>query len=193
MSYLTISPLEQKDIPEAVEVLSDAMLGVPLHTTVFQGRAQEARRELRHMSEELVHDPAGVIWVAKLDEQVVGVLRMKWCLGRYISDLLADEAVLRDTVSRVAYWQSVWARHDPREPHWHLGPVGILPSHQHSGTGTALLQRFCGEMDARQTASYFETDRPWLVPFCQKFGFQLVDEADIFGVKNYFMWRAPQS
>jgi GNAT superfamily N-acetyltransferase len=191
MSDFAISLLESEDISEAIQVLTDAMLSVPLHVAVFQGRDEAARRELWQMSAELLRHPPGMICVAKLDEQIVGVMHMKLCFGRGPSSQEADETTLQNTASRVAHWQNAWARRDPPEPHWHLGPVGVLPQCQGSGIGTALLQHFCREVDARKAAAYFETDRPWLVPFCQRFGFQVVDDADIFGVKNYFLWRSP--
>jgi ribosomal protein S18 acetylase RimI-like enzyme len=57
--------------------------------------------------------------------------------------------------------------------------------------GTALMARFCHEVDARLAAAYLETDQSRSVRFYQRFGFQVVDEVDIFEVKNYFMWRPP--
>jgi ribosomal protein S18 acetylase RimI-like enzyme len=66
-----------------------------------------------------------------------------------------------------------------------------VPPRQGCGIGTALMGRFCREVDARQGAAYLETDQSRSVRFYQRFGFQVVDEVDIFEVKNYFMWRPP--
>ncbi len=71
--------------------------------------------------------------------------------------------------------------------------MGVVPSRQGSGVGTALMQRFCLEVDVRKVAAFLETDRSTNVRFYQKFGFQMVKEVDIFEVKNYFMWRSPAS
>ena len=51
-----------------------------------------------------------------------------------------------------------WAKHDPEEPHWHLGPVAV---------------------DA-----HLETDRPENVSFYERFGFEIVGEQEVLGVPN---------
>ena len=191
MKDLTILPLEQRDISEAARVLSLAMLSCPIHVAVFQGQDAEVRRVQQQMFARLLRHYPGLVFVAKLDGQIVGVLRMKSCRGRQASHPEADEDTLQDTASRLSYWQAVWDQHDPKEPHWHLGPVGVVPSHQGSGIGTALMRHFCHEVDARKAAAFLETDRSGNVRFYQSFGFQVVDEIDIFQVKNYFMRRPP--
>jgi ribosomal protein S18 acetylase RimI-like enzyme len=191
MKDLTILLLEQGDIPEAARVLSLAMLSCPIHVAVFQGQDADVRRVQEQMFARLLRHYPGLVFVAKLDGKIVGVLRMKSCRGRQTSHPEADESTLKDTASRLSYWQAVWDQHDPQEPHWHLGPVGVVPLHQSSGIGTALMRRFCREVDAREAAAFLETDRSENVRFYRGFDFQVVDEIDIFHVKNYFMRRPP--
>jgi len=47
---------------------------------------------------------------------------------------------------RKSVWHSEWGRHDPLKQHWHLGPIGVLPTHQGSGIGSILMERFCKEV-----------------------------------------------
>ena len=190
MDDLTISALQGKDISAAAHVLSLAMVGCPIHIAVFQGQDEEVRRVQALMFDRMLRQRPGLVYVATLDRRVVGVLRLHECQGGQATEPQDDEAALQDTESRVAYWQAVWDYHDPREPHWHLGPVGVLPELQGSGIGTALMQRFCHEVDARQAAAFLETDQPGNVRFYRGFDFQLVEKLDIFGVRNYFMWRS---
>ena len=193
MKDLTILLLEQGDIPEAARVLSLAMLSCPIHVAVFQGQDAEVRRVQEQMFARLLRHYPGLVFVARLDGKIVGVLRMKSCRGRQASHPEADESTLKDTASRLSYWQAVWDQHDPQEPHWHLGPVGVVPSHQGSGIGTALMRRFCREVDAREAAAFLETDRSESVRFYRGFDFQVVSEVDIFEIKNYFMRRPPNA
>ena len=144
------------------------------------------------MFDTLLRDFPGVVFLGKIDKQTVGVLRMKSCEGSQASSQETDEDVLTETVSRVSHWKNVWALHDPVDSHWHLGPVGVLPFHQDTGFGTQLMCRFCREVDACKSPAYLETDLPENVRFYQKFNFQVVGETDIFGVKNFFMWRSPR-
>lgn len=192
MSKLAISLLEKKEILVAARTLSLAMLSNPIHAAVYQDQGDETRQELERVFETLLHDLPGVVFLGKIHKQTVGVLRMKSCEGSQASNEETDEDVLTDIDSRVSHWKNVWAHHDPIEPHWHLGPVGVLPSHQGTGLGTQLMRRFCQEVDACKSAAYLETDIPENVRFYQKFDFQVVDETDIFGIKNFFMWRSPR-
>ena len=82
-----------------------------------------------------------------------------------------------------------WARNDPLDQHWHLGPIGVLPSHQGFGIGSELMQRFCNEVDACLAKAYLETDLDQNVRFYEKFGFKVVSESEIFHVKNRYMLR----
>jgi ribosomal protein S18 acetylase RimI-like enzyme len=188
---LTVSLLDHRDIPEAARVLGLAMVSCPIHVAVFQGQGDEVRRVQGSMFASLLRRNPGLVFVAKLDGQVIGVLRMKSCSGGRASFPEADEGALRDTASRLDYWQTIWQCHDPGEPHWHLGPVGVLPSLQGRGIGAVLMERFCQEVDARRGAAFLETDQSRSVRFYRRFGFRVVGEVDIFDVKNYFMWRPP--
>ena len=189
MSDLKISPLGKRDSSEAARVLSLAMVSCPIHVAVFQGQGEEVRHLQELMFEHMLRQRRGIVYVARLDGRIAGVLRMKSCHGHEASPPEDDEGSLHDTKSRLEYWQAVWAQYDPREPHWHLGPVGVLPPLQGSGVGAALMRHFCHEVEARQAAAFLETDQSRTVRFYQRFGFQVVDQVDIFGVRNYFMWR----
>jgi ribosomal protein S18 acetylase RimI-like enzyme len=103
--------------------------------------------------------------------------------------LILRAAVLRGAMGRAAKLQDIWGKHDPKEPHWHLGPVGISPPLQGRGIGTQLMNRFCALVDEDRRPAYLETDRPENVPFYKRFGFRVVGEIPILAVDNWFMWR----
>jgi len=90
---------------------------------------------------------------------------------------------------RVLKWTGEWARRDPAEPHWHLGPVAVAPDLQGQGIGSSMLAAFCDRMDACDGMSYLETDKPENVALYQKFGFMVVADANVLGVQNWFMTR----
>jgi len=89
-------------------------------------------------------------------------------------------------------WVGEWARRDPAEPHWHLGPVAVDSHLQGQGIGSAMLVDFCARMDDERALSYLETDKSENVRFYQKFGFTVIAEAEILGVPNWFMSRPPR-
>jgi GNAT superfamily N-acetyltransferase len=90
---------------------------------------------------------------------------------------------------RVGTWLAAWARRDPKNPHTHLGPIGVDPAAQGKGVGQRLMHEYCDELDRTGAAGYLETDRMENVRFYRRFGFNMTDEIDVLGVRNYLMWR----
>jgi ribosomal protein S18 acetylase RimI-like enzyme len=193
MKKISITFLEKSDISESSRVLSKAMLNVPLHIAIFQGHGEKERKIIKNMFFKLLSDLPGITFLARINRQIVGVMRMKTCNGSKISKEHAQTGDVANLEWRKSYWQNEWARHDPLEQHWHLGPVGVLPSYQGKGIGTKLLSRFCQEVDACLSAAYLETDTEKNVRFYERFGFEVVKETEIFDVKNRYMWRPPIS
>ena len=181
MSDFHISFMEQNDIPKSAKVLSIAMLNNPHHIGVFLDNGENERLEIEKMFFELFNNLPGIVFLAK--EKIIGVMRMKSCIGKLIddSDVFEDE---NDIDWRKSVWFKEWAEHDPVEQHWHLGPIGVLPSHRGMGVGTELMQRFCKEADNCSAKAYLETDLDENVRFYKKFGFKLISESAIFNVVN---------
>ncbi len=101
---------------------------------------------------------------------------------------LIGAAGLRSAL-RTLSWAAGWAKHDPKAPHWHLGPVGVERHLQGKGIGGALLREFCGRMDAVQAMAYLETDKRANVGIYEHFGFRTVAEDQVLGITNWFMVR----
>ena len=192
MSNIQISFMEQNDVQQSAKVLSIAMLNNPHHIGVFQGNGEKERQEIEKMFSELFNNVPGFVFLAKEKEKIVGVMRMKSCIGKVIDDLDIFKSE-KDIEWRKSVWFKEWAMHDPVEQHWHLGPIGVLPTHQGLGIGSLLMERFCKEVDACMAKAYLETDLDKNVRFYEKFGFQVVSNSEIFGVKNRYMLRASQT
>ena len=191
MSNFHISFMEQNDIQKSVKVLSIAMLNNPHHIGVFLGNGENERLEIEKMFFELFNNLPGIVFLAKENEKIIGVMRMKSCIGKVIDepDVFEDE---NDINWRKSVWFKEWAEHDPVEQHWHLGPIGVLPSHRGMGVGTELMQRFCKEVDNCSAKAYLETDLDENVRFYEKFGFEVISKSSIFKVENRYMLRTPQ-
>ena len=79
--------------------------------------------------------------------------------------------------------------HDPREPHWHIGPIGVQPELQGHGVGKALLETFLATVDEKGSPAFLETDVDRNVELYESFGFTVLSREDIVGVDTRFMWR----
>ena len=192
MSNIQISFMEQNDIQQSAKLLSIAMLNNPHHLGVFLGHGEKERQEIEKMFFELFNNLSGVVFLAKENEKIIGVMRMKSCIGKVIGDLDVFEDQ-NDIDWRKSVWFKEWAKHDPVEQHWHLGPIGVMPTHQGVGIGSHLMERFCKKVDACGANAYFETDLDKNVRFYEIFGFTVVSESEIFGVKNRYMLRDSQT
>jgi ribosomal protein S18 acetylase RimI-like enzyme len=191
MDELTISFLEKPDIKEAIRVISIAMEQNPVNIAVYRGGTESIRKTIEKDFFELFSDLPGIVFTCKAGGQIVGVMRMRSCDGDNDPYKPDDTDEPGDIGQRKSIWLNDWASRDPLDPHWHLGPIGVLPDYQGKGIGAKLLRRFCREVDACLSPAYLETDVVQLVPYYARFGFELVAESDIFGVKNSFMWRPP--
>lgn len=195
MKHVELAAMVKGEELQAAIVLSNAMVSNPMHIAALWGQGERQRKQVEDMFSEMFQQRRGEVFVAKHDHAIVGVVRWRDCHER--ADSHEDgttareigEASLHDTASRIAYWYGIWRQNDPLEPHKHLGPIGVIPDYQGRGIGSELMQIFCRQIDANQTAAYLETDRPGNVGFYEKFGFYVIGETDIFDVKNYFMWR----
>ena len=98
-----------------------------------------------------------------------------------------------ETPLRILIWVGEWARRDPSEPHWHLGPVAVEPSLQGQGIGTAMLKAFCAIVDGTGAHAYLETDKHENVRLYQRLGFTVVESMHVLGVPNWFMSRAAKT
>lgn len=193
MNNFYISFMENSDVKESAKVLSIAMLNNPLHVAVFQGNSENERLEIEKMFYELLIKLPGIVFLAKEQQKIVGVMRMKSCEGSKATDDPKDSKDENDIGWRKSVWHTEWARHEPLSQHWHLGPIGVLPSHQGLGIGSILMERFCKEVDACLTKAYLETDLDKNVRFYEKFGFKVVSESKIFDIKNRYMLRVSQT
>jgi ribosomal protein S18 acetylase RimI-like enzyme len=97
----------------------------------------------------------------------------------------------RSRAPRLLRWLAAWGRRDPGTAHSHLGPVAVDPLLRGQGIGSRLLAAYVGGLDVRAETGYLETDRAENVRLYRRFGFDVVAQADVLGVPNWFMLRPP--
>jgi len=135
------------------------------------------------------------VFIAKKDGIVVGMLRTtEWphCQRSFIQALISLPIMFirqRGMAIRRLKARYSWSKHHPKEPHWHLGPVAVLPEMQGQGIGSQLVDHFCNYMDKTGGVAFLETETIENVRLYERFGFSVTDEALLIGVRNWFMWR----
>jgi GNAT superfamily N-acetyltransferase len=196
---LTVQRLRRKELVDAARLAGRGMSDNPANIRVFGMQDTEDRsRALARFFVPVLQGLylRGSILGAFCDCTLVGVCGMArpgLCQPVLLEKLRVLPAVVRGnslgTPLRVLRWTGEWARRDPPEPHWHLGPVAVDPRRQGQGIGTAMLRVYCAIVDDCRSPSYLETDKSENVRFYEKFGFRVIAEAEVLGVVNWFMLR----
>ncbi len=184
--------MELNDIHESAKVLSIAMLDNPQHIAVLKGNGESQRVIIENMFIDLFNKLPGITFIAKEDKNIVGVMRMRSCCGSKPEDYDEKQKEENTIDYRIAFWRREWALKDPVEQHWHLGPIGVLPSHRGLGIGTNFMKIFCKEVDSCLAKAFLETDFDENVLFYKKFGFEVVSKSKIFDVESRYMVRSPR-
>jgi ribosomal protein S18 acetylase RimI-like enzyme len=201
--HLAVRELRPIEFGDAAALIGRGMCDNPSNVRVFAIHDKERRigamaRFFRPVMQSLYE--RGLLWGAFRGGALAGVCGMArpgFCQPTAFDKLRLVPAVMLKnpggTVLRVVRWTGEWARRDPTEPHWHLGPVAVDPLFQHQGIGSRMMSVFCACMDEFNAVAYLETDKSENVRFYQKFDFTVVAQADVLGIPNWFMLRHPRT
>lgn len=195
-----IRVLTPDDLPAAGTILADGMIDNPMHLRVFRGNRDVRRRRLLRFLNHLVvyvHSNGAVLG-AYVQGELVGVLGMikpGKCRPTVMDRLHFAAAILTSAppgnLLRIHRWLAEWARNDPSEPHWHIGPMAVKHDYRRRGIGRRLMIHCCRHMDVLEASAWLETDLVINVVFYRSLGFDVVRKARVLGVSNWFMSRAP--
>ena len=193
---ITITPMSPARVEEAGRVLGAAFTSSPLERAVRGPIDERQRRGLVTAYTATCRLP-GQVRIAITEQPIVGVIR--WVESPHCQLRLWEKLKMAPTaigafgrnLPKALTWVSVWSKRDASRPHVHLGPIGVTPELQGRGIGSQMLSLYCEELDVVGKAGYLETDKPENVRLYERFGFEVQDQAELFGVKNWFMWRAP--
>ena len=84
-----------------------------------------------------------------------------------------------------AFWEWVGSK-IPDEPLWHLDSVGVEPKAQGLGIGLALIEFGLARARADDAGVFLETGASRNVPYYERFGFRVVEDADAPGGGPHF-------
>ena len=185
------------EIEAAIDVAARALADGPLTIAVVGDDLEVNFRQLRRFFRlQYRLAPHQRPLVARLEGRIVAStndLHSGACHASPWMKLRSAPALLvtRPSVAlRMLRWFSDWERRDPRpRPHAHFGPFGVLPEFQGRGIGSLVLAEYTRRLDAAGEDSYLETEKPENVALYSRFGYEVIEEAEVIGVPNWFMWR----
>ena len=191
-----ILPLKLDEIATAATVCAAAMNENPLHIKVFGTNPHLRHLRLKRMFPALLTyvKRKGELYGAFIDGNLIGVIGMlppNKCqptlrdMLQLLPRIIRTNSPLRSLP--LAIWLGTWARIDPNQPHWHLGPLAIMPQWQAKGIGTQMINFTINH--CATDPLYLETDKPSNVKLYQRFGFQVLATPTILGVPSWIMLR----
>ena len=200
MKDLRLRVLERNELDVAVGVVSRAMADGPMSVAIFGNELRGRTRGMHRFFNAALKAMTKLPLVACSGDRIVGVLAAEppgTCKTPLKKRLMMLPHLIRVGGPGDMYRGLVYIRkresHDLDEKHWHLGPVAVDTESQGEGVGSKLLESFCAEMDGKKEISFLETEKPQNVRLYERFGFEVVDEDEPLGVKQWYMRRAPDS
>lgn len=83
-------------------------------------------------------------------------------------------------------------KHHPEIPHAHLVFLGVSPSAQGQGVGSAILKKTLAPLDERGVTAYLECTTPRNAALYARHGFEVTGEFEFPGLHMWTMTREPR-
>lgn len=192
---MLISRANPADLPSIATLVATSLSTNPINRAVFKGAPPRAVQQQQKMFAMILPMPQNNLYTARINGELVGVMNFAHSPACQLSTMQKISVLpglfrhLGATLPRLLHWTGNWGKHDPSTPHCHLGPLTVAVNRQGQGIGSALLTWFCQYVDERKEAAYLETDKPENVRLYEKFGFAVKEEDEVYGVKNWYMFR----
>jgi GNAT superfamily N-acetyltransferase len=196
---IQLRDLEPAEFDQAVGILARGMRDTPMNVQIFGTDAVRRARAVEQFLRSSLRScmARGRAICAERGGAVVGVLGVaerRLTVGNVVR--AAAPLICRfppAVTMRIARWFGVWQTHEPRAPHWFLGPLAVETNLQGQGIGSALMQAACSRADERGVTLYCGTEhRVMNARLHQKFGFETTAEVEAMGVRIWFMVRRPR-
>lgn len=105
-----------------------------------------------------------------------------------------ESAGSAEAADRMADLMTMMAEHHPAEDHWYLPFIGVDPTAQGHGIGSALLRIVLAEADRDGIPAYLEASSPQNQRLYERHGFVSTRQLTVSDAPPiYAMWREPNS
>jgi GNAT superfamily N-acetyltransferase len=189
-----IEKLTRPNLPLAAKALTNAFFEDPLQQYVFPDEAERKERSIPHFSAVLQYGLLfGEVFTANNSEGAVVWLRPG---ETTVTPDKAEQGGLADlpqTIGEAPFTRFIsvldyadqFHKQDMKEAHWYAMVLGVDPSFQGKGYGSALLAPILDDAKTANIPVYLETAQPKNVSFYKHMGFELTREVvePVSGIK----------
>jgi ribosomal protein S18 acetylase RimI-like enzyme len=196
MNNITVSPIKNGLISDVYHVLARAYTHNAAHIAIFGKDNFKSNDLFFRQSMPCIEKD---LFIARTDDKIIGVAGFRKhpanaCAGSKPLEFTAASLEAPEfVIARLRERRVIWDEMEPKGPHYHIGPVAVLPEYQGKGAGSILMGYLCGVMDEKPLMAYLETETVANLNFYSRFGFKSFYGTDIFRVPAYFMKRPPRA
>ncbi|HZA10892.1 GNAT family N-acetyltransferase [Mycobacterium sp.] len=202
MGEIDVRPVHRADVRVSSRVLGRAFYDDPVMTWMMPDSAARAKGLPRGFATMTRHHflARGGSEVATRDGAIGGAALWDPPGKRKSSRL--EELVMMPGLLWAFRWRvsvmepvlELMEANHPEEPHWYLMIIGSDPTVRGAGLGQALMRSRLDRCDQEHAPSYLEATKPELVPYYQRFGFEVTGEIKLpdGGPSMWPMWRTPR-
>jgi GNAT superfamily N-acetyltransferase len=198
MEVVQVVEAHRKDFPALAGMLAEAFFDDPV-SVYFYPRDAGRREFLRRFFMVEMEKLFGPGTVVEMTSDGSGAAI--WAMPGVSTSPLAALAALAPLafLLRARVPRAVWAlmrldaRHPRSAPHYYLATIGVAPSRQGQGLGSALLRSVLSRADEEGVPAYLESSKESNVPFYARHGFEVIEEVKLplSGPRVWLMWREP--
>lgn len=200
---MQIGPVTRQSLRQAAQLLGRAFVNEPVSAAVYRNFSS-LRRTLaltNDFSAELsVCIQRGYPLQVEKDGEILAVAAI-YPPGTYPLPALESWLLLARSVFRNGFydirnwlrWLAETEKNHPTSAHYYVAFIGVEPAVQGQALGSMLLRHLANRADVERVGCYLESADPHIIPFYQRFGYEILMEKVIIGLPAWFMWRPPNN
>jgi GNAT superfamily N-acetyltransferase len=195
----SVRPADPAEAPALAKALAAAFHDDPVFTWVLHGDPRRARmleRGFELFLRRVWMEQRATFTTANVAGAAVWELPGEWKLSvaRQLRLLPAMISVFGRRVARVLKAIAALEARHPREPHYYLPFVGVEPSWQGRGLGSALLAPVLERCDSESLPAFLEASTARNRALYERHGFAVTEEFRLgrSAPAQWRMWRAPR-
>jgi GNAT superfamily N-acetyltransferase len=196
----SVRAADPEEAPALAKVLAAAFHDDPVFTWVLHGDPRRARmleRGFELFLRRVWMEQRATFTTANVAGAAVWELPGEWKLSvaRQLRLLPAMVSVFGRRVPRVLKAIAALEAHHPREPHYYLPFVGVEPSWQGRGLGSALLAPVLERCDSESLPAFLEASTARNRALYERHGFAVTEEFRLgrSAPAQWRMWRAARA
>ena len=205
MTEALISPIRPEQVPSAAQVMANAFADAPRYTFLLPDSVHR-RSKLPRLWGAAIHacvHSGGVVHVAHAGSgsDVLGVAiwdspqpGRRGAITLLEPDLWSEPVLLGIPAwRRRRALRPVLASVRPPYPCWYLNGIGVDPSGQRTGLGSALINHMLRRIDDEGLPAFLNTSAPDNLGYYERFGFRVTAESTLpNGIPLWGMTRLPE-